>query len=71
MKCHLKLHIDININITQQVCYIVTVFFLPRDAMLARYLLSSYLSVHHKPVFYRNDWTNRAGFSHGGFLSPI
>ena len=28
-------------------------------------------SVRHKPVFYRNDWTNRAGISHGGFLPPI
>ena len=42
--------------------------FLPRDAMLAQYLLSSCVrlsvrpSVCHKPVLYRNDWTNRAGF---------
>ena len=42
--------------------------FLPRDAMLARYLLSSY--VRHKPVLYRNDWTNRAAFRHGDFLPP-
>jgi len=51
--------------------------FLPRDATLARYLLSSCVrpSVRHKPVLYRNDWTNRAGFgmeasfhlSHTGF----
>ena len=27
--------------------------------------------VCHKPVFYRNDWTNRADFCHGGFLPPI
>ena len=25
----------------------------------------------HKSVFYRNFWTNRAGFCHGGFLRPI
>jgi len=24
------------------------------------------LSVHHKPVLYRNDWTNWAGICHGG-----
>jgi len=28
-------------------------------------------SVHHKPVLYRKDWTNRAGFPHACFLSPI
>jgi len=28
--------------------------------------LSVCLSVHHKPVLYRNDWTNRAGICHGG-----
>jgi len=40
--------------------------FLPRDAMLARYMLSSCvrLSVCHKPVlYYRNNWTNRAGLA--------
>jgi len=48
--------------------------FLPRDAMLARNMLSSCvclsdrLSVCHKPVLYRNDWTNRAGFWDGGFF---
>ena len=25
----------------------------------------------HKPVFYRNGWTNQAGIGHGGFLPPI
>jgi len=36
-----------------------------------RCLLSSCvrLSVRHRPVLYRNDWANRAGFWHGGFLS--
>jgi len=29
------------------------------------------VSVRHKPVLYRNHWTNRAGFWHGGFLRPI
>jgi len=33
--------------------------------------LSVRLSVCHKPVLYRNDWTNRAGFWHGGFLPPV
>jgi len=28
-------------------------------------------SVCHKPVLCRNDWTNRAGFWHGGYLPPI
>jgi len=26
------------------------------------------LPTRHKPVLYRNDWTNRAGFWRGGFL---
>jgi len=29
------------------------------------------LSVCHKSVFYRNIWTDRADFWHGGFLRPI
>jgi len=39
--------------------------FLPCDAVLARYMLSSCVrpsvrpSVRHKPVLYRNDWTKR------------
>jgi len=38
--------------------------FLKRDTMIARYLLSSCVSPSgcHKPVLYRNNWTNRAGF---------
>jgi len=28
-------------------------------------------SVCHKPVLYRNDWTNRAGFRHGSFFPSI
>jgi len=51
-----------------------TNYFLPRDAMLPRYMLSSFVSVHpsvcHKRR-YRNDWTNRVDFPHGGFLPPI
>ena len=41
--------------------------------MLAWYMLSScvHLSVCVVSVLYRNDWTNRAGFWHGGFLPPI
>ena len=47
--------------------------FIARRYMLARYTLSLCvrLSVCHKPVLYRNDWTNRAGFRHGGFLPPV
>ena len=50
---------------------------LPRDAMLARYILSLCVrlsvcqSVRHKPILYRNDWKNRAGFWHGGFFRPV
>ena len=46
---------------------------LPRDAILARCMLSSCVrpSVHHKPELYQNDWTNWAGFWHGDFLPPI
>ena len=29
------------------------------------------VSVCHKPVLYRNDWTNPDGFGHEGFLPPI
>jgi len=46
--------------------------FLPRDAVPAQYnccrcgfvrqSISVRLSVRHKPVLYRNEWTNRAGF---------
>jgi len=45
--------------------------FSPRDAMLARYMLSSCVrpSVRHKPVSYRNDWTNWAGFWHARLSS--
>jgi len=37
-------------------------------AMLALYLLSLCVRLS---VLYRNDWTNRTGIWHGGFLSPI
>ena len=33
--------------------------------------LSVCLSIRHKLVMYRNDWTNRFGFWHGGFLPAI
>jgi len=40
--------------------------------MIARVLaVALFVSVCHKSVFYRNSWTNRAGFWHGSFLSPI
>ena len=39
------------------------VIFLPRDANLASAEYACVCpSVRHKPVLYRNDWTNRAGF---------
>jgi len=28
-------------------------------------------SVRHKPVLYRNDWTNQTGTWHGGFLPSL
>ena len=34
-------------------------------------MLSSCPSVRYKPVLYRNDWMNRAGFCNGSFLPPI
>jgi len=44
---------------------------LPRDAMLGLYAvvvdpsdIRLSVSVHHMPVLYRNDWTDRAGFWH-------
>jgi len=57
-----------------------SVSFYPRDAVLARVAMnlislsvcpSVQPSVRHKPVLYRNDWMNRAGFWHGSFLLPI
>jgi len=42
-------------------------FFSARDAMLTRYMMSlrvlpSVRLLCHKPILYRNDWTNRAVF---------
>ena len=34
-------------------------------------VMSVCLSVRHKVALYRNDWTNRAGFWHGGFLPTV
>jgi len=45
--------------------------FSQRSAMLYAVVVSACLSVHQKSAFYRNDWTNRAGFWHGGFLPLI
>ena len=43
-----------------------------RRYAIARYLPSRVcLFVRHKPVLYRNDWTNLASFGHGCFLPPI
>ena len=46
--------------------------------MLARVLATSLcppvclsVSVCHKSEFYRDGWTNRAGFRHGSFLPPM
>jgi len=49
------------------------IFFLPRNSVLARLMLSSSVrpSVCHKPVLCRNDWTNRAGIWHESFLPHI
>jgi len=47
--------------------------FYSRDATLARLLtmpVSVCLSVCHKSAFYRNGWTNRAGFWTGAFFHP-
>ena len=42
------------------------------SALLAMGLcLSVCPSVRHKSVFYRNGWTNRAGFWHVSFLPPV
>ena len=46
-------------------------FFTARSCASAVYAVLVFLSVRHKPVLCRNDWTNRAGFRHGGFLPPI
>jgi len=43
--------------------------FYPRDSMLARYWLRPCLC--YKSVFYRNGWTDRAGFWHGSFFRPL
>ena len=37
----------------------------------AVYAVVACLAVCHKPVLYRNVWTNRDGFWHGGFFLPI
>ena len=50
---------------------------LPRDAIVCGIccrrvsILFVRLSACHKPVLYRNDWTNRAGFWHRGLLPHI
>jgi len=45
--------------------------FTARRYASAVYALVVCLSVRHKPVLYRSDWTNRAGIWHEGFLLPI
>jgi len=46
--------------------------FTARDAMLALALaMALCLSVCHKSVFYRNEWTESSNFWHGGFFRPV
>ena len=54
----------------------ISKFRFTRNAMLARHMLSSCvrpsvrLSVRRKPVLYRNEWTNRAGFWQVDLIPP-
>ena len=51
-----------------------SLYFCPRDAMLARALAVAQCPlacVCHKSVFCRNGWTNRAGFWHESFFPPV
>jgi len=41
------------------------------SAVYAVVVCPSVLFVRHKPVLYRNHWTNRAGFWHGSFFPLI
>ena len=45
--------------------------FTARRYASAVYALVVCLSVRHKRVLYRSDWTNRAGIWHEGSLLPI
>jgi len=57
------------------VCICQWIFFTARrdaSAVFAVVMcLSVRPSVRHKPVFDRNDWTNRIGFRHGGFFPLV
>ena len=60
-------------NVKRRIDCVVLLFgFLPRDAMLARYMCRCVcLSVRPpKAGLYRHDWTNRAGSWHESFLQP-
>ena len=54
----------------------ISKFRFTRNGMLARHMLSSCvrpsvrLSVRRKPVLYRNEWTNRAGFWQVDLIPP-
>ena len=52
--------------------FVIHVVFLPREAYAthmhsAVYAMAWYSSVHHKPVFYRNGWMDRASFRHRSY----
>jgi len=49
------------------VCFVFCTFFGHASTVYA-VVLCVCVSVHYKPVLYRNDWTDRAGFWHGGCL---
>jgi len=57
------------LSVTRQFSYCRLVSF--RSSVRLSVCLSVCLSDYHEPVLYRNDWTNRAGFGHGGFLPPV
>ena len=52
--------------------YLLTYLLMLARVYIAMALcLSVCLSVCHKSVFYRNGWTDRAGFWHVGFFQPM
>jgi len=50
---------------------IALLLFTARRYASAAYAVVACPSDRHKPVFYRNDWTNQASFRHGSFIPPI
>ena len=51
--------------------YILLIFLNARCYASAVLAMGLCLSVCHKSEFYRNGWTNRAGFWHVSFLPPV